>query len=190
MSRDAGQAFPLYITAVAALLFLALAFFVVGRAGAAKNATQTAADAAALAAAQDFRDQLRTGFLAATSGPGGDWAGWLAGRGADRDRACRAAAAYAEANGAQPAITCEEGDAPGSFHVSVTSARTVGASVVPGTEDRHATATAEAVVAPRCVPRAADGRTLSCDEQTVVVDPRRPEAVVTAADLFTVRLTE
>ncbi|MEK8172388.1 hypothetical protein NKH77_33525 [Streptomyces sp. M19] len=33
-AQDAGQAFPIYITAVAGLLFLALAFFAVGQAGA------------------------------------------------------------------------------------------------------------------------------------------------------------
>ncbi|MFE7120718.1 pilus assembly protein TadG-related protein, partial [Streptomyces sp. NPDC057654] len=55
---DAGQAFPIYITAVVGILFLALAFFAVGQAGAKKNGAQTAADASALAAAQDYRDQL------------------------------------------------------------------------------------------------------------------------------------
>ncbi|MFI9205369.1 pilus assembly protein TadG-related protein [Streptomyces sp. NPDC053048] len=216
MNRDAGQAFPLYITAVAALLLLALAFFAVGRAGAAKNGTQTAADAAALAAAQDYRDQLRTGFLTTVlraagpdgkggdgkggDGKGADWAGWLAGRGADRERACRAAAAYAATNSAQPDVTCEEGEAPGSFRVRVTSARTVGPSVVPGTENRHATASAEAVVTPRCAPRAAAPAgdaakpapplTLTCDGEDVTVDPARPGTLVPAAELFTVRLTD
>ncbi|MCA6093218.1 pilus assembly protein TadG-related protein [Streptomyces sp. SCA3-4] len=147
--RDAGQAFPLYITAVAALLFLALAFFAVGRAGATKNGAQTAADAAALAAAQDYRDQLHTGLLAAL-GAGGDWAGWLAGLGAEPGRACQAAASYAELNEAGPGITCDQGEAPGLFTVAVTSARTVGDSVVPGTGSKHAKATAKAGVLPRC----------------------------------------
>lgn len=154
---DAGQAFPLYITAVAALLFLALAFFAVGRAGATRNGAQTAADAAALAAAQDYRDQLLTGFLAALgprTGTGGGWQDWLAGLGADRGTACRAAASYAGLNGAQPGLTCDQGEEPGSFRVTVTSEKTVGRSVVPGTENRHAKASAKAVVAPRCMPGA------------------------------------
>ncbi|MEV5242311.1 pilus assembly protein TadG-related protein [Streptomyces cinnamoneus] len=146
---DAGQAFPLYITAVAALLFLALAFFAVGQAGATKNGAQTAADAAALAAAQDYRDQLHTGLLAAL-GAGGDVAGWLAGLGAEPGRACGAAASYAELNDAGPGITCDQGEAPGLFTVTVTSARTVGDSVVPGTGNQHAKATAKAGVVPRC----------------------------------------
>ncbi|GHC66878.1 pilus assembly protein TadG-related protein [Streptomyces cinnamoneus] len=147
--RDTGQAFPLYITAVAALLFLALAFFAVGRAGATKNGAQTAADAAALAAAQDYRDQLHTGLLAAL-GAGGDWAGWLAGLGAEPGRACGAAASYAGLNGAGPGIACDQGEAPGLFTVTVTSAGTVGDSVVPGTGSKHAKATAKAGVVPRC----------------------------------------
>jgi len=55
---DAGQAFPIYITVVAGLLFLAFAYLAVGQAAANRNGAQTAADAAALAAAQDTRDQL------------------------------------------------------------------------------------------------------------------------------------
>ncbi|GAA2719729.1 hypothetical protein GCM10010315_39810 [Streptomyces luteosporeus] len=134
---------------MAALLFLALAFYAVGRAGALRNNAQTAADAAALAAAQDYRDQLRTGFLAAL-GTGTGWADWLAGRGARDGQACAAADTYAGANGARSGISCGPGSAPGSFTVTVTSQRTVGDSVVPGTQARHATASAEAVVEPRC----------------------------------------
>jgi hypothetical protein len=55
---DAGQAFPIYITVVAGLLFLAFAYVAVGQAAVNRGGTQTAADAAALAAAQDTRDQL------------------------------------------------------------------------------------------------------------------------------------
>ncbi|AZQ75683.1 MULTISPECIES: pilus assembly protein TadG-related protein [Streptomyces] len=220
---DAGQAFPLYITAVAALLFLALAFFAVGRAGAVKNAAQTAADAAALAAAQDYRDQLRTGFLlavgaggagAGTAGAGG-WADWLAGRGGRDGPACEAAESYARLNGAQPTITCDPGGEPGSFTVTVTSERTVGESVVPGTGDKRATATAKATVTPRCdarptpptpptptpTPAPTPSPTptpspppvidLTCDGgKVLVIDPRRPEATVKATDLFAVRLAE
>lgn len=190
-ARDAGQAFPLYVTAVAALLLLALAFFVVGRAGAVKNGAQTAADAAALAAAQDYREQLRAGFLAAL-GAGGDWAGWLAGTGAQTGPACRAAAAYAGLNDARPDIRCDPGEAPGSFTVTVTSARPVGRSVVPGTETRHAKATATAEVAPRCTagPQPAQPVTLTCDDGPLVIDLQRAGAVVKATDLFTVHLAD
>ena len=56
--RDDGQAFPIYITVVGGLLFLAFAYFAVGQAAVNRNGAQTAADAAALAAAQEARDQL------------------------------------------------------------------------------------------------------------------------------------
>ncbi|MEU8573460.1 pilus assembly protein TadG-related protein [Streptomyces asoensis] len=55
---DAGQVFPIYITVVAGLLFLAFAYFAVGQAAVNRNGAQTAADAAALAAAQETRDEL------------------------------------------------------------------------------------------------------------------------------------
>ncbi|MFG3407268.1 pilus assembly protein TadG-related protein [Streptomyces sp. NPDC048142] len=61
---DAGQAFPIYIMMVAGLLFLALAFFAVGKASALRNGSQGAADAAALAAAQQARDDFGPGFYA------------------------------------------------------------------------------------------------------------------------------
>ncbi|GHF60934.1 hypothetical protein GCM10010218_48070 [Streptomyces mashuensis] len=217
--RDAGQAFPLYVVAVAALLFLAFALFAVGRAGAARNGAQTAADAAALAAAQDYRDQLLSGFLAALTAPGpapaGGWADWLAGRGADTALACRAASEYAGLNGARPEVSCAEGAGPGSFDVAVTAARPVGPSVVPGTEEAYATARARATVTPRCEP--APGAptptptppstsaptpspsaspagpalvTLLCDGRPLTVDPRRPGNAPPAADLFAVRLTD
>ncbi|MGV9241848.1 pilus assembly protein TadG-related protein, partial [Streptomyces nigra] len=52
---DTGQAFPIYITVAAGLLFLAFAYLAVGQAAANRNGAQTAADAAALAAALDTR---------------------------------------------------------------------------------------------------------------------------------------
>ncbi len=61
--RDAGQTLPIYVVAIGGLLFLALAFFAVGQAAATRNGAQTAADAAALAAGQKYRDDLRKGFL-------------------------------------------------------------------------------------------------------------------------------
>ena len=55
---DAGQAFPIYITVVGGLLFLALAYFAVGQATVNRGGAQTAADAASLAAAQYVRYHL------------------------------------------------------------------------------------------------------------------------------------
>lgn len=66
---DAGQAFPIYITVVAGLLFLAFAYVAVGQAAVNRGGAQTAADAAALAAAQDTRDQLAGKWVAVVLDP-------------------------------------------------------------------------------------------------------------------------
>ncbi|MFF8915417.1 pilus assembly protein TadG-related protein [Streptomyces sp. NPDC015032] len=65
---DAGQAFPIYVAMVAGLLFLAFAFFAVGKASALRNGAQGAADAAALAAAQQTREQFGAPFYASLPG--------------------------------------------------------------------------------------------------------------------------
>lgn len=63
LQSDKGQTLGLYIVAVAALFFLAFAFFAVGQASSVRNSAQTAADAAALAAARETRDGIRDEFL-------------------------------------------------------------------------------------------------------------------------------
>ncbi|MFF4476068.1 pilus assembly protein TadG-related protein [Streptomyces sp. NPDC021218] len=149
LRSDAGQAFPIYITAVAGLLFLALALFAVGQAGATRNGGQTAADAAALAAAQDYRDQLRKAFLEAIA-DGSAWDDLLNGRGLGSTSACDEARWFAGRNGAD--VTDCHGPAflPTSFTVTVRTRKPVGKTVIPGTETKHAKATAKAVVTPRC----------------------------------------
>ncbi|SEC52104.1 pilus assembly protein TadG-related protein [Streptomyces melanosporofaciens] len=150
LRSDAGQAFPIYITAVAALLFLALALFAVGQAGATRNGGQTAADAAALAAAQDYRDQLRKGFLEAIAN-GSVWDDLLNGRGIGTGDACERAQWFAQQNGADlTGPGCVPGYLPTSFTVTVRTQKPVGKTVIPGTETKHATAMAKAVVTPRC----------------------------------------
>ncbi|MET7933749.1 pilus assembly protein TadG-related protein [Streptomyces sp. NPDC005322] len=162
---DTGQAFPIYITAVAGLLFLALAFFAVGQAGATRNGGQTAADAAALAAAQDYRDQLRKGFIEAIAS-GSVWDDLLNGRGLGPGDACDQAQWFAARNDA--ALTgegCVPGYLPTSFTVTVRTDKPVGDSVIPGTESKHATAKARAVVTPRCtVPSAEPTPSPSADD--------------------------
>lgn len=149
-SGDSGQAFPIYITAVAGLLFLGLALFAVGQAGATRNGAQTAADAAALAAAQDHRDALRKELLAAiVAGEG--WQDILDGDGLGSARACDEARWYAGENDADVTeCAISPGLAP-TFHVAVQTRYTVGDSIVPGTESQHAEAEATAEVEPRCV---------------------------------------
>ncbi|WP_312018521.1 pilus assembly protein TadG-related protein [Streptomyces sp. I05A-00742] len=200
--HDAGQAFPLYVVAVAGLLFVAFAVFAVGMAGAARNGTRSAADAAALAAAQSYRDQAYTGFLRDLTGrtgpPAGDWRRWLDGLGDAPATACREAERLARDNGAEPSgpgCAAAPGPDPASlaFDVTVVSRDAVGGSVVPGTENTHPTARSRAVVAPRCRP-AADGgdqgpyARLDCDDGPWTVDPAHPDPRLTARTLFAVRL--
>ncbi|MFH8349223.1 pilus assembly protein TadG-related protein [Streptomyces sp. NPDC018045] len=147
--RDAGQAFPVYIVAVAGLLFLALAFFAVGQAAVTRNSAQTAADAAALAAGQKYRDQLSAKLLDAIR-TGAPWADLLGGRGVPGDDACANAQWFAGRNDAD--ATCTPDAYPTSFAVEADTRRTVGRSVIPGTESTHASARARAVVEPRCTP--------------------------------------
>ncbi|MFE5165551.1 pilus assembly protein TadG-related protein [Streptomyces sp. NPDC056697] len=149
LRSDAGQAFPIYITAVAGLLFLALALFAVGQAGATRNGGQTAADAAALAAAQDYRDQLRKAFLEAIAN-GGAWDDLLNGRGLGSTSACDEARWFAGRNGSDVTGCHGPEFLPTSFTVTVRTRKPVGKTVIPGTERKYGEATAKAVVTPRC----------------------------------------
>ncbi|MGW7488637.1 pilus assembly protein TadG-related protein [Streptomyces sp. NPDC054786] len=158
--RDAGQAFPLYIVAVGGLLFLALAFFAVGQAAATRNGAQTAADAAALAAGQKYRDLLTKGILDGLRDGSYEsnltvWKDLLNGRGAPSGAACESAGWFAERNGAGlsgsgSGAGCTPDSWPTSFAVAVTTRNAVGNSVIPITKSTHAQAEAKSVVAPRC----------------------------------------
>ncbi|RYJ24702.1 hypothetical protein CU044_4613 [Streptomyces sp. L-9-10] len=155
-SRESGQAAPIYITMVAGLLFLALALFAVGQAGAKHSGAQSAADAAALAAAQESRDDFVSlnilGNLGNLLNPeflddifNGNPVGTPVG--------CQAAARFAdrneavldgEVNGCLPL-----GDRWG-FEVHVRTQKPMGATILPGIADKKAEASATAVVEPRC----------------------------------------
>ncbi|WP_262387235.1 pilus assembly protein TadG-related protein [Streptomyces sp. TRM49041] len=184
-----GQASPLYVFMVASLLFLALAFFAVGQAGATRNGAQSAADAAALAAAKESRDRFLLDDL--------DLAGWedLFDGDLMGEDGCTASGHYAARNGA--AVAGEGcvmlGDGRWGFRVTVRSTKPVGDTVLPGTEDRHAVATATAVVVPRCTFEPADDKdapspgSLDCEGTDLDLDP---DDLPDMSDLFKVRLTE
>ncbi|GHG36725.1 hypothetical protein GCM10018777_61840 [Streptomyces albogriseolus] len=144
---DAGQAFPIYITVVGGLLFLALAYFAVGQAAANRNGAQTAADAAALAAAQDRRDQLsgawRQNFLDPEK-----WQDIFDGMAEGLTPSCWRAEQLAASNDAI-VLSCNA-DGLLSYTVEVQTNRTVGDSIVPGTETKRSRATATAVIESRC----------------------------------------
>ncbi|UNO43862.1 pilus assembly protein TadG-related protein [Streptomyces sp. MST-110588] len=206
--RDTGQAFPIYIVVVAGLLFLAFAFFAVGQAAATRNSAQTAADAAALAAAQRYRDDLRKGLLDAVL-VGSTLDDLLNGTGPSTGPACADAEWFAGQNEAD-LTSCQGGTLPTSFAVGITTQKTVGDSVVPGTEGKHASAQAKAVVKPRCAVappapdddagKGGDGKgeddkggakpplALRCDGKNWIIDPEDLRQAPEASDLFSVQL--
>ncbi|WP_329064011.1 pilus assembly protein TadG-related protein [Streptomyces sp. NBC_01429] len=212
-SRESGQAAPIYITMVAGLLFLALAFFAVGQAGATRNGAQSAADAAALAAAQESRDLFSEDFLGGLLNPGfledifnGDRIGTADG--------CSAAARFADENKADLDNTagrrgCSFTGNRWGFTVNVVTQKPMGANILPGTEKKHAKAHATAIVEPRCTFKPAekeeeeeppaDGEDpedvkpaspglLTCGGKDWEIDPDHLDLLPDMADLFLVRL--
>ncbi|MFE3657926.1 pilus assembly protein TadG-related protein [Streptomyces sp. NPDC059165] len=182
---EKGQAAPIYVTVVAGLLFLALAFFVVGQAGALRNGAQTAADAAALAAAKESRDVFEPlllanadpVFLEATFNRGavGTWAG------------CSAAGPMARQNNAELQGCAGPDGSRWIFSVQVRSQKSVGDTVLPGTEARKAEAEAAAEVQSRCRYESVPKPTLRCDRIVWEVgDGDLPDM----SELFKVRLAE
>ncbi|WP_444545778.1 pilus assembly protein TadG-related protein [Streptomyces litmocidini] len=192
-------------------MFLAFAYFLVGQAASTRNGAQTAADAAALAAAQDVREQLWHGWIGVILEPG-QWDKFLQGRvRSDTSAACQQAEEFAARNkavlwdgGCVPLATGEHG-----FKVTV---RTT------GQKPKDATASAEAVLESRCTfggplppsdsPGPSPGATptspgeddeepddegpivgLICDGEPWEIDPHSP-TLPDAADLFRVRLSD
>ncbi|MFC9058613.1 pilus assembly protein TadG-related protein [Streptomyces sp. NPDC057074] len=144
-SGDAGQAFPIYITVVGGLLFLAFAYFAVGQAAATRSDAQTAADAAALAAALETRDQLADLWLTNVVEPD-SWQDIFDGK-ASVPNACWRAHELAARNDAS--VDCAPDGLLGYTVVAETN-DTVGDTIVPGTESQTATETATAVIDARC----------------------------------------
>ncbi|MFF7866949.1 pilus assembly protein TadG-related protein [Streptomyces qaidamensis] len=144
---DAGQAFPIYITVVGGLLFLAFAYFAVGQAAANRNGAQTAADAAALAAAQDRRDVLAGAWVENLLDPT-KWLDIFEGNAEGVGPSCWRAHQLAAQNDAQVISCAPEG--PLGFTVEVETNKPVGDSIVPGTEDRRSNASATAVIESSC----------------------------------------
>ncbi|MER5962939.1 pilus assembly protein TadG-related protein [Streptomyces sp. NPDC002057] len=205
--RDDGQAFPVYIAAIAGLLFLAFVYFAVGQAAFTRNSAQTAADAAALAAAQDAREQLRDDWLDVILFPD-QWDGILRGVGFDGPAACEQAEVFAGRNDAELSGDGCVPPASGGDGFRVTVLTT-------GQESRRATASARAVIESKCdfvppdVPKPEESEPgpdptepgdepepepepepitgLTCDDVAWTIDPDDP-TLPSAVDLFTVRL--
>jgi Flp pilus assembly protein TadG len=180
---------------VAGLLFLAFAFLAVGQAAANRNGAQTAADAAALAAALDTRDQLRDEWvknvLDATK-----WKDIFDGLGVPFD-GCARADQLAAQNDATVDCAVLPGLPPG-YRVEATTNKTVGDSIVPGTENKQSVQRATAVIEPACEfePPGEDADadvlpTLTCEGgEQWKLDPTDLENLPKPEDLFDVHLAD
>ncbi|WP_420803503.1 pilus assembly protein TadG-related protein [Streptomyces naphthomycinicus] len=191
--RDAGQAFPIYLTVVAGLLFLALAYLAVGQAAVNRSGAQTAADAAALAAAQKTRDQLAGMWTDDIRDPA-KWQAIFDGDGAVNS--CWRAGQLAAANDATAQCTFEP---PLSYAVEAKTNKSVGDSVVPGTENVHSTAHAIAVIKPLCTFTLSSGEDagedtlppLTCEDDKVWhLEPDDTTGLPKPEDLFDVHLAD
>ncbi|MFJ5100759.1 pilus assembly protein TadG-related protein [Streptomyces sp. NPDC088554] len=208
-TRETGQAVPIYITMVAGLLFLALAFFAVGQAGATRNGAQSAADAAALAAAQESRDLFRAGLLTHLLDP--DYLDDIFnGNPMGTANGCAAAARFANENKADVDGCGWAGGGRWGFTVHVITQEPMGDSILPGTENERAKAHATAIVESRCKFDAAPAETtptpadedvpgdaepvspggLVCGGVNWQIDPERLDLLPDMADLFSVRLAQ
>jgi hypothetical protein len=202
----------LYAAVMAGLLFLALAFFTAAQAGAVRNGGQSAADAAALAAAQDDRDQLVRGLLddlghsdsdshGTGDSHGGEWRDWLRGRGTYDPAGCGPAADFAGRNHAD-LRSCRPitHDGDDGYAVRVETRNDTGHTLVPGASHRHAYASATAVLRPRCTPDDDEGDgengggavRLSCHGEEVTLDPHGhpDDPDLDPSDLFTAVLVD
>ncbi|HEY5833567.1 pilus assembly protein TadG-related protein [Streptomyces sp.] len=182
----------IYIVAMSALFFLAFAYFAVGQAAVTRNSAQTAADAAALAAARELRDEVKVDFLRALTGDDLDaLARLLANAGTDDGSACAAAGTYADDNQAE-LRGCDPVSGPPGYTVTVRTLGTVGSSVIDGTEDKHAEATATAVVEPRCTFGDKDGHTIrfACRDGDLTIDPTADGFTLDLSAFYSVHLSK
>ncbi|MEV6408189.1 pilus assembly protein TadG-related protein [Streptomyces bobili] len=192
---DAGQAFPIYLTVVAGLLFLAFAYFAVGQAAVNRNGAQTAADAAALAAAQETRDGLADRWVQDVLDPT-KWQDIFDGDGLELPDPCWRARELAAQNDA----TVNDCDPQGlRFRVTVQANKTAGESVIPATSTTKAHADAVAVIEPLCTfdPLAEDAEVdvlpkLTCGDggREWEVDPDDLGDLPGPEDLFDVHLAD
>jgi hypothetical protein len=174
---------------IAGLLFLAFAFFAVAQAGTVRNGGQSAADAAALAAAQDDRDELFEDVLDALV-EGDSLQDLLDGIGSLTGDGCGEADYFAGRNRSD-VLSCDATtrDAHRGYTVEVETRFDTGDTIVPGADNKKAQATATAVIKPRC--ELADDAELieiTCDGEEVTIDPDDIDLDLRPSDLFSVVL--
>ncbi|MFR9795307.1 pilus assembly protein TadG-related protein [Streptomyces sp. MS06] len=192
-SADSGQAFPIYLTVVGGLLLLAFAYLAVGQAAVNRSQAQGAADAAALAAAQETRDQLADQWAQNVRDPE-KWQAIFDGD-AEVVPSCWRAYQLAQQNDAR--VTGCSPAGPLAYRVDVTTNKSVGRSVIPNTESRHASASAMAVIEPRCTFALPDEEAsdealpqLSCKGKTWRLDTDELTVLPQPKDLFDVHLAD
>jgi Flp pilus assembly protein TadG len=180
---------------VGGLLFLAFAYFAVGQAAANRNDAQTAADAAALAAAQDRRDQLAGAWAQNLLDPS-KWQDIFDGKAEGLGLSCwRADQLAAQNDGA--VLSCLPVGSLG-YTVEVRTNDSVGNSIVPGTEEMKSQENATAVIERRCdfqFPTEEEGEDtlplLTCEGKEWELDPKGPEELLPQPeDLFDVHLAD
>ncbi|MDK1343359.1 pilus assembly protein TadG-related protein [Streptomyces sp. 378] len=192
---DAGQAFPIYITVVGGLLFLALAYFAVGQATVNRGGAQTAADAAALAAAQDARDQLAGEWVEAVLDPA-KWQDIFDGDVQLVGDPCARADQLAGRNDAD-VQGCSATGLPLGYEVVVQTRKPMGESIVPVTAQKRSRASATAVIQSLCdfKPLAEDAGDdvlprLTCDGRNWDLKPDDLTELPEPEDLFDVHLAD
>jgi hypothetical protein len=176
---------------VSGLLAVAFLFFVFAQAAVVRNEAQSAADAAAIAAAQEARDQLLDDFLG-TIGADGDPGDSLDGSDFELEPACEEATRLADANDAD-VDSCTLANENVGLTVGVRTRDTVGDSLIPGTEDETASAEATAVIRGLCelISDENDQVELRCDdEDDISFDPGEEDQLPDARDLFDVYLDD
>ncbi len=193
--QDRGQTLPMYVVVVGGLLFLAFAYFAFAQAAVARNGGQSAADAAALAGAQEIRDELTDGFIDSFGTPD-ELIDWLDGKGANGAEAGAAAAQLASENDSELLNSYVDTDRL-EFTAEIETRFTVGDSVIPGTESMHAKADATAAVEPRCgiTPGSDPAKLIEIDCEDGIpweIDPKDfvVEDLPEPQDLFSVHLSE
>ncbi|MET8553741.1 pilus assembly protein TadG-related protein [Streptomyces sp. NPDC004959] len=188
---------PLFVWATAAILFVAFAFFAFAQAALGRNGAQSAADAAALAAAQKEREQLTDGFVAALE-QDGDWGRWLDGLGNDAVDLSPAAARLASSNDAtlENLQRVDTAVGPG-VHVRVVRKSGLGSNVAVAVQGKRAHAEATAAVKPLCAlgeGEPEDGKVsfVCAKGERYSFDPEELDEVElpSSSDLFSVQLTD
>ena len=188
-----GAVFPLYIWMITGLLTIAFLFFVFAQAAVTRSSAQSAADAAALAAARESRDQLYDGFLEVLDDEDGDLEDILDGDGARTGAPCEAAAPSLAAENGAEVISCATPDSGLTYTVRVRTLEPVGESLLPGTENEYAEAEATAVVGGLCrlTSEEEDRIEFSCEEdRDWSFDPGDEDELPDARDMFRVHLED